>query len=63
MGFLFKITCFIISAYMKKTSDKNKEINEIGTKDCLTIASLRWKLLMSLGQVEPIYTHKYPYTR
>ena len=32
-------------------------------KDCLTTSSLAWKLMMSLGQHEPIYTYNHQYTR
>ena len=32
-------------------------------KDCLTVSSLPWKLMMSLGQDEPIHTNTHPYTR
>ena len=38
-------------------------ISEFGTKDCLTTSSRGWKLLMSLGQDEPINTFNYQYTR
>ena len=32
-------------------------------KDCLTLSSVGWKLMRSLGQDEPIYTYSHPYTR
>ena len=31
--------------------------------ECLTISSMGWKILISLSQVEPIYTYSHQYTR
>ena len=63
MGSLFKIGCFIISLQYRGYSAEINAISEFGTKDCLTTSSRGWKLLMSLGQDEPIYTSNYQYTR
>ena len=39
------------------------DFGEFGMKDCLTISSPIWKLLMFLGQDEPYYTSSHPCTR
>ena len=44
-------------------SDKNYKFGEFGIKDCLQTSSLAWKLMMSLGQGEPIYTYSNQCTR
>ena len=47
----------------RRSSDKFIDISEFGMKDCLTISSLEWKVMMSLGQAEPIHTYGHQYTR
>ena len=40
----------------RRYSDELYDITEFDMKDCLTISSLGWELMMSVGQDEPIYT-------
>ena len=50
-------------AILFRFSNKVYDIIEFGTKDCLMIFSLEWKLMMSHCQDEAIYTHTHPHTR
>ena len=47
----------------RRFSDKLYDIADFGKKDCLTISSLSWKQMTSLGQDEPVHTYTHPYTR
>ena len=46
----------------RRSSDKKYDISESVMKDCLTTSSLGWKLMMSLGQDEAIYTSTHSYS-
>ena len=47
----------------RRYSDKIYDIIEFGTKGCLTTSFLGWKLKISLGQDEPIYTYNHQCTQ
>ena len=63
MGSLFRMRCIINGIFYRRFSDKIYDIVEFGLRTYLTICSLGWKLMASLGQDEVIYTHAHPYTR
>ena len=47
----------------RRYSDVIQDTSYFGMKACLTFWSPGWKLMMSLGQDEPIYTYNHQYTR
>ena len=54
---------FSLGFLYRKLSVESFGICEYGMKDFLTTSFLRWKLMMSLGQDEPIFTYSHRYKR
>ena len=47
----------------RRYTDKIYDLSRFGMRDCLATSSQGWKLRLSLGQYELVYTDDHQYTR